>query len=116
VTRPNLDDAESRELEKLLIQHADIFATKTDDCRRNDRVYHRIDTGEARPIRQVPRRLRLVKQIQVGDMLEGMQRCGIIEESESPWSSPVLLVRKKNADLRICEERLFPNCLRLATL
>jgi hypothetical protein len=27
---------------------------------------------------------------------------GVIEESEGPWSSPVVLVRKKNGDLRFC--------------
>jgi hypothetical protein len=31
-----------------------------------------------------------------------MQRHGVIEESDSPWSSPVVLVRKKNGELRFC--------------
>jgi hypothetical protein len=35
-------------------------------------------------------------------MLDDMQRRGIIEESDSPWSSPVVLVRKKNGELRFC--------------
>jgi hypothetical protein len=35
-------------------------------------------------------------------MFGDMQRRGFIEESDSPWSSPVLLVRKKNGDLRYC--------------
>jgi hypothetical protein len=33
-------------------------------------------------------------------MLDKMQRHGVIEESKSPWSSPVVLVWKKNGDLR----------------
>jgi hypothetical protein len=32
-------------------------------------------------------------------MFDDMQRRGFTEESDSPWSSPVLLVRKKNGDL-----------------
>jgi hypothetical protein len=31
-----------------------------------------------------------------------MQRRGVIEESDSPWSSPVILVRKRNGELRFC--------------
>jgi hypothetical protein len=38
----------------------------------------------------------------VSRMLEDMQRRGIIEESDNPWSSPVVLVRKKNGELRSC--------------
>jgi hypothetical protein len=37
-------------------------------------------------------------------MLEDMKKRGVIEESDSPWASPVLLVRKKNGDLQFCVE------------
>jgi hypothetical protein len=35
-------------------------------------------------------------------MLRDMRQRGVIEESDSPWSSPVVLVRKKNGDFRFC--------------
>jgi hypothetical protein len=35
-------------------------------------------------------------------MLNDMQRRGVIKESDSPWSSPVVLVRKKDGELRFC--------------
>jgi hypothetical protein len=65
-------------------------------------MYHRIDAGEARRIRQPPRRLPIAKQAEVGKMLEDMQGRRFIKESNSPWSSLVLLVRKKNGDFRFC--------------
>jgi hypothetical protein len=65
-------------------------------------VYHRIDTGEARPICHPLRRLPLAKQAEATEMLEDMRRRRVIEESDSPWSSPVVLVWKKNGDLRFC--------------
>jgi hypothetical protein len=34
-------------------------------------------------------------------MFEDMQRSGVIEDSDGPWSSPVVLIRK-NWDLRFC--------------
>jgi hypothetical protein len=46
----------------------------------------------------------LANQKNVGVMLEGIQRHEIIEESHSPWSSPVVLVRKKNEDLSFCAD------------
>jgi hypothetical protein len=45
-TRSNLSDAEPRELEELLTEYRDIFAIKSDDYGRTDRLYHCIDTGE----------------------------------------------------------------------
>jgi hypothetical protein len=65
-------------------------------------VYHRIDTGDARPIRQPPRRISLAKQAEVQEILDDMQRHGVIEESDCPWSYPVVLVRKKNGEIRFC--------------
>jgi hypothetical protein len=100
--RPNLGDEEIWELAGLIAEYEDVFATQSGDYGRTNRVYHRIDTGEARPIRQPPRRLPLAKRAEATEMLEDMRRRGVIEESDSPWSSPVVLVRKKNGDLSFC--------------
>jgi hypothetical protein len=35
-------------------------------------------------------------------MLDDMKGKGRIKELEGPWSSPVVLLRKKNGDLRFC--------------
>jgi hypothetical protein len=35
-------------------------------------------------------------------MLEDMQQCRVIEDPDSPRSSPVILVQKKNGDLLFC--------------
>jgi hypothetical protein len=98
--RHNLGVGEIRELEGLIAAYEDVFATQSGDYGRTNRVYHRIDTGEARPIRQPPRRLPLAKRTDATEMLEDMRRRGVIEESDSPWSSPVVLVWKKNGELR----------------
>jgi hypothetical protein len=55
----------------------------------------------AQPILQPLRRLPQAKQADAGEMLEDMQESGVIEESDSPWSSPIL-VWKKNRDLCFC--------------
>jgi hypothetical protein len=67
VARPNLCDAESRELEELLTEYGDIFVMDSGEHGRADSVQHRIDTGEARQFRQRPGRLPLTKQTDVGN-------------------------------------------------
>jgi hypothetical protein len=62
-------------------------------------VYHHIDKGEARPIRQPSRIL-----AEVGEILNDIQRRGIIEESDSPWSYPVVVLRKTNGEAYFCLE------------
>jgi len=100
--RPNLSVREAQALEEFIADYQDVFETKSGDHGHTNKVYHRIDTGDARPIRQPPRRLPLAKQTQVNGMLEDMKDKGLIEESDSPWSSPVVLVRKKDGNLHFC--------------
>mgnify|MGYP000081323950 FL=1 len=39
---------------------------------------------------------------EVRHQFDQLRSCGIIRIAKSPWSSPVVLVRKKNGKLRIC--------------
>jgi hypothetical protein len=47
VARPHLSNGESQELEELLAKYDDIFAVDSEDHRWTNKVYHRIDTGDA---------------------------------------------------------------------
>jgi hypothetical protein len=94
-SKSNLYATETQAREEFIAEFQDVFAINGDDFGRTDRIFHRIVTGNARPIRQPPRRLPLAKQAEVNDMLEGMKETGMIEESEVPWSSPVVLIRKR---------------------
>ena len=54
------------------------------------------------PIKQKPRHLpyayREESEKQIKEMLEN----GVIKPSTSPWSRPIVLVQKKNGDMRFC--------------
>lgn len=84
--RPNVSLGEAQVMEELVADYQDVFQTKSDDYGRADKVYHSIDTGDARPIRQSPPRFPLAKQAEVKDMLEDMKGKGVTEDSGSPWS------------------------------
>jgi hypothetical protein len=53
--RPNLSIREALALEKLIADYQYAFETNSGDHKRTERVYQRIGTSEARPIRQPPR-------------------------------------------------------------
>ena len=97
-----LDQTQKEELTSLLCEFSDVFASSSDDLGRSNVVKHRIDTGNAKPIRQHPRRLPVNQRPVAEQEVEKMLRQGIIEPSSSPWASPVVLVRKKDGSTRFC--------------
>lgn len=69
---------------------------------RTTLITHRIDTGDAAPIRQRYYRMSPEKQRILAEQLDEMLKDDVVEPCESPWSSPVLLTPKKNGELRFC--------------
>jgi hypothetical protein len=65
--RPNLNKKKANVLEKFIAEFQDVFAAKSGDHGRTDKIYHRIYTGYAHPIRQPPCRIPLAKQANRGD-------------------------------------------------
>ena len=61
-------------------------------------VEHSIPTGESRPIYQKQYRLPQVLTKVVKSTVQTLLEKGIIQESSSPWASPVVVVPKKSAD------------------
>ena len=62
---------------------------------------HEIDTGDAEPIKQRHYPVSPAVQKQLYEELDRLLEMGIIEVSNSPWSSPVVLVRKPGKN-RMC--------------
>ena len=54
------------------------------------------------PIRQPARRIPIGKRDVERQEVEKMLQRGIIEPSNSPWSSPIVLVSKKDGSTRFC--------------
>jgi hypothetical protein len=42
--------------------------------------------------------------VEVSEILNDTQRRGLIEKSERPWLSPVVLIRKKFGGMRFCAD------------
>jgi len=73
-----------------------------------DLVEHRVVTGDARPIRNVPYRVPFALRDEMETQVKDMLRKGVIEPSLSPWAAPAILVPKKSTDgrpkYRFCED------------
>ncbi|XP_037899719.1 uncharacterized protein K02A2.6-like [Glossina fuscipes] len=64
-------------------------------------IAHSIDVGNCRPIKQRHYPVSPVIEKMIYEELDRMLNLGVIEESLSPWSSPVVLVRKPGKN-RLC--------------
>ncbi|OWZ03869.1 Pol Polyprotein [Phytophthora megakarya] len=65
-------------------------------------VRHLIDTGNASPILLKRRRQSHVEEEVVNDNVKKMLSAGVIEESNGAWGFSVVLVRKKDGEVRFC--------------
>ena len=63
---------------------------------------HDINTGDHVSIEQFPRRIPPHQREIIHQELDELIANGRVEESQSPWSSPVLLVRRHDESYRIC--------------
>ena len=61
-----------------------------------------LTTGTAPPIKQHPRRIPMAYRQEASNLIKEMVDKGTIQPSQSPWSSPIVLVKKKNGTLRFC--------------
>lgn len=96
----SLEDQEKAK--QFVTEHSGIFESEKGNTGRTNVIQHQINTGTAYPIRQPPRRLPVAKHQEVQSLVDKMLSDGVIEESSSPWSSPVVLVTKKDGTTRFC--------------
>jgi hypothetical protein len=81
---------------ELLQKFSDTFSKNDTDLGQTNLVEHHIETGNAKPLKQPPRRVPMAYAEDEKKLIDTMQRQGIIQKSSSPWSSPLVLVMKKN--------------------
>ena len=97
-----LELEQQTKLEELLLENGDLFAKDGEPPGRTGIIKHKIFTGDAasivqRAYRSNPRDKEFIQK----EITKLMQQ-GLIQESKSPWASPIVIVPKKNGKLRMC--------------
>ena len=90
------------EIDTVLADLQDVFDKPQQNLKACKLIECRIDTADARPIRQRAYRTALSKRKEISRQVDDMLAQGIILSSMSPWASPIILVPKKSGELRFC--------------
>ncbi|PJE77626.1 hypothetical protein CI610_03449 [invertebrate metagenome] len=95
----NLNQSQRQEIRQLCEEYSDVINPNPG---RTSLVTHSLRTTSEKPIRQQPYRIPQTKKQDVKRMLDDMLDRGYITPSFSPYSSPIVLVEKKDTTTRLC--------------
>ena len=91
------------QFEQVISDNMSVFAEHDMDVGSTTRICHEIDTGDARPIRQHPRRIPYGEaREEASKQVKALLRGNLVRPSNSPWAQPIVMVRKKDGSWRMC--------------
>lgn len=89
-------------IQNKLNEIPNIFSHHDLDFGCTDKVNHHIKLHDETPFKHRARPIHPQDIEAVRQHLRDLLEAGVIRESESPFSSPIVVVRKKNGDIRLC--------------
>ena len=95
----HLADDKKGELKDLLGNFKELFRNTPG---RTHLLKHDVDVGNATPVKQHPYRMNPGKSALVEKEVQYMLDNKLVKPSKSPWSSPVVLVKKDHDQYRLC--------------
>ena len=90
-----------KELAEVITQYREVFP---DVPSKTNLIEHDVDVGDSAPIKQHPYRVSPMKKELLDKEVQYMLKNDIIEESQSNWSSPCILVPKHDYGFRFCTD------------
>ena len=102
LTQDTWSPSEKAQIEALIRKNLDVFAWTDAQLGFTDKIQHTIEVTNCTPIRQPYRRIPPSVHHEVRAHIEDLLSRGIIRPSTSPYASPIVVVRKKNGELRLC--------------
>ena len=97
----NLSPLQQQQLNELFKEYIDVFSQGDEDLGNTPLLKHGIET-HGPPLRQPYRRQNPAVRREEMTQVQQMLSSNVIRPSNSPWASPVVMVRKKDGSLRFC--------------
>lgn len=98
----NLHEREANQLLNLLNRYSNTFSTHSNELGCCDLVEMEIKTSTEKPVYCKPYRLSFKENEIVQHKVNELVSADIVRESQSEYASPVVLVKKKGGDYRLC--------------
>ena len=97
-----LTDEQRSQLQAMLLRNIAVFADNPKRTPTTTLAQHRIDTGAHPPVAVPPYRMPPSQRALIDQQAQEMLENGVVRPSSSPYSSPVLLVKKSDGKERFC--------------
>ena len=99
VVNEELDEEKKTEVNKLLKEYKQIFS---DVPTKTNLIEHKVELTDSNPIKHKSYPIPYKMQEIIDKEIEDMLAMGVIERSEAPYASPLVLVKKPDQSYRVC--------------
>jgi len=101
VGEPDSDPEQVAKIRSLLREFEDVFQWQEASNSFISVGEHKIDTGSAKPIKRAPYRLSFKERDAMRQLVDEMEKAGIIRRSMSPWAFPAFVIKKTDGTYRM---------------